>query len=94
MLKAVYAVCAAAVVAGAFVAALSLPLQVEARGSVPGLKADRADARPLARDCSRNAWPYFEAGCLRDTRNSFGQVQVVRFVSTDRVQPLAQASTR
>lgn len=85
MLKAVYAIAAAAIVAAAFVATLSLSPQVEARGSVPGVKADRADTRPLARDCSQHAWPYFEAGCLRDTRNPFGQAREVRFVSTDRM---------
>ena len=85
MLKALYAIIAAAVVAGAFVATLSISEQVEARGSVPGVKADRADTRPLARDCSQNAWPYFEAACLRDTRNSFGQVSEVRVVTADRV---------
>jgi hypothetical protein len=85
MLKALYAVCAAAIVAGAFVATLSLSAQVEARGSAPGAKADRADTRPLARDCSLNAWPYFEASCLRDSRNSFGQARNVRLVSADRI---------
>jgi hypothetical protein len=86
MLKSIYAVIAAAIVAGAFVATLSVSEQVEARGSVPGTKADRADTRPLARDCSQNAWPYFEAGCLRDTRNSFGQVGDVRIISADRAR--------
>jgi hypothetical protein len=88
MRKAAYAVCAAAIVAAAFVATLSLSAQVEARGSLPGAKTDRADTRPLARDCSRNAWPYFEANCLRDTRNSFGQARNVRLVSADRLTPV------
>ena len=30
-------------------------------------------------------WPYFEASCLRDTRNPFGQARDVRLVSTDRL---------
>jgi len=93
MLKTVYAIAAAAIVAGAFVTALSLADQVDARGSGPGVKADRADARPLAGQCSGNAWPYFEAACLRDTRNTFGQAQLVRIVSTDRLTA-AQNSTR
>jgi hypothetical protein len=90
MLRAIYAIIAAAIVASAFVATLSISGQVEARGSVPGVKADRADTRPLARDCSQSAWPYFEAGCLRDTRNSFGQVSEVRVVTADRLSPLAR----
>ena len=85
MIKTFYAIGAAAIVAAAFVATLSLPAEVEARGSVPGAKADRADTRPLARDCSQNAWPYFEAACLRDTRNAFGHAHDVRIVSTDRL---------
>ncbi len=85
MLRTVYAISAAAIVASAFVTALSIADVVDARGSVPGVKADRADARPLARDCSQNSWPYFEAVCLRDTRNSFGQARDVRIVSADRL---------
>jgi hypothetical protein len=85
MLKTIYAVCAAVIVAAAFVATLSVSQQVEARGSVPGVKADRADTRPLARDCSQNAWPYFEASCLRDTRHPLGQAHAARLVSADRL---------
>ncbi len=84
MLKSVYAIAAAAIVAAAFVATLTLTQPVEARGATPGAKADRADLRPLARDCSQNAWPYFEAACLRDARNPFGQARQVRIVATDR----------
>jgi len=85
MLKVIYAITVSLVAAGAVAGTLSSAL-VEARGSVPGVKSDRADARPLARDCSQNAWPYFEAACLRDTRNAFGQARDVRFVSADRVK--------
>jgi hypothetical protein len=55
MRKAIYAVFASAMFAGSFFVASSLSAEVEARGSVPGAKADRADARPLARACSGNA---------------------------------------
>ena len=85
MLKAVYAAIAAAIVAGAFVATLSVSDQVEAHGSTPGVKADRADIRPLGGKCSQNAWPYFEAACLRDSRNPFGETRPARIVSTDRL---------
>jgi len=84
MLKTVYAVAAAAIVAGALAITLSISAQVEARGSVPSIKADRADTPPLARDCSTRAWPYFEASCLRDKRNPFGQANNARIVSPDR----------
>jgi hypothetical protein len=81
MRKAIYAVVTSAMFAASFFVALSLSAEVEARGSVPGAKTDRADARPLAR--SGNAWPYFEASCLRDARNPFGQARDVRLVSFD-----------
>ena len=85
MLKTVYAIAAAAIVATSFVGTLSLSPQVEARGSLPGVKADRADTRLLAKDCSKQAWPYFEAACLRDTRHPLGQAREVRLVSADRL---------
>jgi len=85
MLKTFYAIGAAAIVAGAFVTAMSVADVVDARGSVPGAKADRADTRPLASQCSQHSWPYFEAACLRDVRNPFGQTHDVRIVSTDRL---------
>ncbi len=92
MIKTVYAIAAAAIVAASFIATLSLSAEVEARGSVAGAKADRADTRALARECSQRAWPYYEAACLRDTRNSFGRVSDVRIVSADRL-PFAAASS-
>ena len=91
MLKTIYAVITAAIVAGAFVTALSVADQVDARGSAPGIKADRADARPLASNCSQNAWPYFEANCLRDTRNAFGQAREARIISADRLPAVVAA---
>ena len=94
MLKTIYAITAAAIVAAAFVATLSVSEQVEARGSVPSAKADRADIRPLAGKCSQNGWPYFEAKCLRDTRNSFGQAREVRIVTADRLASVAGSPSR
>ncbi len=29
-------------------------------------RADRLDIRPIGKDCSQKAWPYFENGCLRN----------------------------
>jgi hypothetical protein len=94
MLKTAYAIVAASIIAGSFLAALSLSAQVEARGSALGAKADRADARPLAQNCSQQAWPYFEAGCLRDARNAYGQAREVRIVLSDRRTQLVVSSAR
>ena len=92
MLKTVYAIAAAAIVAASFAGALSLSPQVEARGSLPSVKADRADTRPLAKHCSKQAWPYFEAACLRDTRHPSGQARDVRLVSADRLSAGANST--
>ena len=81
MLKTVYAIVAAAIIAACLVLAPSLSPQVEAGAPSATGKSDRADARPLAGDCSEKAWPYMEANCLRDTRNPMGQAREVRFVS-------------
>ena len=64
MLKTVYAIAAAAIVAASFVGTLSLSPQVEARGSLPGVKADRADTRPLAKDCSTAGLALFRSRLL------------------------------
>jgi len=80
MLKTVYAIVAAAIIAACLVFAPSLSPQVEAGAPSATGKADRADARPLAGDCSERPWPYMEANCLRDTRNPFGTAREVRFV--------------
>jgi hypothetical protein len=47
-------------------------------------KADRIDYRPLGTACSQNAWPYFEASCLRDRNNAMGTARAVRVITTDR----------
>jgi hypothetical protein len=83
MLKTTYAIAAAAVIAAGFVTFPSLSPQVEARAVVQGAKTDRADTRPLANACSERGWPYFEAACLRDTRNPYGEARAVRFASPD-----------
>ena len=72
MLKTVYAIVAAAIIAACLVFAPSLSPQVEAGAPSATGKSDRADARPLAGDCSERPWPYMEATCLRDTRNPLG----------------------
>jgi hypothetical protein len=47
-------------------------------------KADRVDFRPLGTACSQNAWPYFEANCLRDRNQVMGEARPVRVITTDR----------
>ena len=84
MLHIAYATAAAAIIAACFVAFPDLLPKVQAHTPVPGAKSDRADMRPLGGECSQQAWPYFEAACLRDVRKPFGQAREVRIVSADR----------
>jgi hypothetical protein len=81
MIKTVYAIAVAAIVAACFVAFPSLSYSVQASSPVPGAKGDRADMRPLGTDCSQNAWPYFEAACLRDGSHPLLQPRQVRFIA-------------
>jgi hypothetical protein len=87
MRNTIYAVIAAAFIAAGLTLGPMLTLQVDAAAG-PGAKSDRADARPLAAECSQKAWPYVEATCLRDARNPLGQAREVRFVPLDKVGKL------
>ena len=65
MIKALSAVAIAAFIAAALTVLPGFAPQVEA--SVPRAlaKADRLDIRAVGKDCSQQAWPNFEASCLR-----------------------------
>jgi hypothetical protein len=58
--------------------------QVVASAPIHSGKGDRLDIRPLGTKCSEQAWPYFEANCLRDRRMSLGQAKAARIVTADR----------
>ena len=90
MRKMIYAVAAAAAIAAAFVVLTSLSPQVQAHGPVFGVKGDRVDARPIGAKCSQHEWPYFEASCLRDPRQPFGQARQVRIIPLDRMPAVNQ----
>lgn len=68
---------------------LALPgFSHEADASTPAkvVKGDRLDVRPLGKDCTQQAWPYYETTCLRDrTQSTGGQARPVRMVTTDRL---------
>jgi hypothetical protein len=85
--KAVSAVFAIALGAAAVLALPGFSPQVEAGTGThsPAVKGDRLDIRPLGTACSQQAWPYFEAQCLRDRRQATGQARTaVRVISVDR----------
>ena len=83
MIKTLSAIAAAACVAAALAILPGFAPQVEA--SVPRAlaKSDRLDIRPIGRDCSQQAWPNFEASCLR-TAGSRSAVRQARLVTADR----------
>ena len=85
MIKALSAIAVAAFVAAALTVLPGFAPQVEA--SVPQVlaKGDRLDVKSIGRDCSENAWPNFEASCLRRAGTQ-GQTNVreARLVTADR----------
>ena len=91
MRKTIYAIAAAAAIAAALVMLPSLS-QVQAHGPVFGVKGDRVDARPIGAKCSQHEWPYFEASCLRDSRQPFGQARQVRVIPLDRMPAVDQGT--
>ena len=83
--KSISAVVLAALVAGAVTILPGASDEVVASAPLHAGKGDRLDLRPRGITCSANAWPYFEAGCVRDTRMSFGKARPARIVTADRV---------
>ena len=65
MIKALSAIAIAAFIAAALTVLPGFAPQVEASVPVVLAKADRLDIRPIGKDCSQQAWPNFEASCLR-----------------------------
>jgi hypothetical protein len=65
MIKALSAVAVAAFIAAALTVLPGFAPQVEASVPQALAKADRLDVRPAGKDCSQQAWPNFEASCLR-----------------------------
>lgn len=84
MIKAITAIAIAACVAAALAVLPGFAPQVEA--SVPHVlaKADRLDFRPIGRDCSEQAWPNFEASCLRVAGTKTMVIRQARLVTADR----------
>jgi hypothetical protein len=84
--KALSAVAAAAVGAAVVLALPGFSPEVEARTPAPVVKSDRIDTQPaaVAPDCSQQAWPYYDASCLRSDRPN-SQPRAVRVVTTDRI---------
>jgi hypothetical protein len=65
MIKAFSAIAAAAFIAAALTVLPGFAPQVEASVPQALAKGDRLDIRTVGKDCSQQAWPNFEASCLR-----------------------------
>ena len=85
MIKAFSAIAIAAFVAAALTILPGFAPQVEASVPQALAKSDRLDVRAIGRDCSEQAWPNFEASCLRSAATKT-EVREVRLVTTDHLR--------
>ncbi len=83
MIKALSAVSIAALVAATLTVLPGFAPQVEASVPQALAKADRLDIRPVGRNCSQQAWPNFEASCVRVAGTKSMMIQA-RLVTADR----------
>ena len=83
MIKALSAVAIAAFIAAALTVLPGFAPQVEASTPQALAKGDRLDIHAIGRHCSEQAWPNFEASCLR-AASAKTIVHEARFVSADR----------
>lgn len=83
MIKALSAIAVAALIAAALSILPGFAPQVEASVPQALAKGDRLDVRPVGRDCSQQAWPNFEASCLRSPGSKV-TIREARLVTADR----------
>jgi hypothetical protein len=83
MIKTISAVAIAAFVAAALTVLPGFAPTVEASVPQALAKADRLDIRPVGAECSQQAWPNFEASCLR-AAGSKTTIRQARLVTADR----------
>jgi hypothetical protein len=82
--RSISAIALAALLAGTATILTSFSDKVVASAPIHSGKGDRLDIRPLGGQCSEQAWPYFEANCLRDNRTTMGQAKPARIITADR----------
>ena len=83
MLKALSAIAIATTVAAALTLLPGFAPSVEASVPQPLAKGDRLDIRTIGRDCSQQAWPNFEASCMRRAGTK-SDVREARLVTANR----------
>ena len=84
MIKALSAVAVAALIATSLTILPGFAPQVEASVPQALAKADRLDVRAVGRDCTQQAWPNFEASCLRVAGTKAAAIREARLVTADR----------
>jgi hypothetical protein len=87
MIKALSAIAFAALIATALTILPGFAPSVEASVPQALAKGDRLDIRPVGKDCSQNAWPNFEASCLRVAGSKSTAPSIIRearLVTADR----------
>jgi len=87
MIKALSAIAFAALIATALTILPGFAPTVEASVPQALAKGDRLDIRPVGKDCSQQAWPNFEASCLRVAGAklaSKSNIREARLVTADR----------
>ena len=83
MIKDLSAVAIAAFIAAALTVLPGFAPKVEASVPQALAKADRLDIHAVGTGCSQQAWPNFEASCLR-TAGSKTMIRQARLVTADR----------
>lgn len=83
MIQALSAIAVAAFVAAALTILPGFAPQVEASTPQALAKGDRLDYHPVSANCSEQAWPNFEASCLR-AAGTKAPVRQARLVTADR----------
>ena len=83
MIKALSAVAIAAFIAAALTILPGFAPKVEASVPQALAKADRLDIHTVGAGCSQQAWPNFEASCLR-VAGSKTMIRQARLVTADR----------
>jgi hypothetical protein len=86
MIKAVSAIAVAAVFAASLTLLPGFAPTVEASVPQALAKADRLDIHQVGPDCSKQAWPNFEASCLRAAGTRVSNVREARMVTADRAR--------
>ena len=83
MIKAISAIAFAALIATALTILPGFAPTVEASVPQALAKGDRLDIRTVGKDCSQQAWPNFEASCLRAVGTK-SLIREARLVTADR----------